>query len=188
MNTEVTKYRCKDGIHVEVNNTTGRCPLCGKQIETPSGDGFAKAQYLESQSVSDVVAIAGTVGIVPIQSTQSIQDFTPKKNHFIITREEAKKAFDNFGKTFTLEEARQDVHILLDRIYDSFEKRLENEVRNNLDSEEAKSIVISGQREELNKLRAENGLLKQCVDEAIKKPMGVEPHIYSDWKMKQNEQ
>ena len=27
-------------------------------------------------------------------------------------------------------------------------------------------------------------LLKQCVDEAIKRPMGVEPSIYSDYKRK----
>ena len=26
-------------------------------------------------------------------------------------------------------------------------------------------------------------LLKQCVEEAIKRPMGVEPSIYSDYKM-----
>ena len=27
-------------------------------------------------------------------------------------------------------------------------------------------------------------LLKQCVEEAIKRPMGVEPSIYSDYKIK----
>ena len=26
-------------------------------------------------------------------------------------------------------------------------------------------------------------LLKQCVEEAIKRPMGVEPSLYSDYKM-----
>ncbi len=29
----------------------------------------------------------------------------------------AKERFDNFGKTFTLDEARKDVHILIDDIY-----------------------------------------------------------------------
>ena len=30
---------------------------------------------------------------------------------------------------------------------------------------------------------AEIALLKQCVEEAIKRPMGVEPSLYSDYKM-----
>ncbi len=37
-----------------------------------------------------------------------------------MTLEEAKKAFDSFGKTFTLDEAREDVHVLLETIYSGF--------------------------------------------------------------------
>lgn len=37
--------------------------------------------------------------------------------------EEAQQKFDSFGKTFTLEEARQDVHNLIEEIYDYFENR-----------------------------------------------------------------
>ena len=40
-----------------------------------------------------------------------------------MTREEAKQTFDSFGKTFTLDEARKDTHILIDKIYDDFESR-----------------------------------------------------------------
>ena len=40
------------------------------------------------------------------------------------TREEAKQKFDNFGKSFTLEEARLDTHILIDQIYDAHEAEL----------------------------------------------------------------
>ena len=42
-----------------------------------------------------------------------------------MTRDDAKKRFDNFGKTFTLDQARQDVHILIDMVYDYHETRLE---------------------------------------------------------------
>ena len=35
-----------------------------------------------------------------------------------MTREEAKQKFDNFGKSFTLEEARLETHTLIDQIYD----------------------------------------------------------------------
>ena len=41
-----------------------------------------------------------------------------------MTREEAKQKFDNFGKSFTLEEARLDTHILIDQIYDAHEAEL----------------------------------------------------------------
>ena len=41
-----------------------------------------------------------------------------------MTREEAKQKFDNFGKSFTLEEARLDTHILIDQIYDAHEVEL----------------------------------------------------------------
>lgn len=52
-----------------------------------------------------------------------------------------------------------------------------------------KSIGIEARNEvyllqiELKQLKEENSILVQSVEEAIKKPMGVEPHIYSDWKM-----
>ena len=42
-----------------------------------------------------------------------------------MTREEAKQKFDNFGKSFTLEEARLDTHILIDQIYDAHEAELQ---------------------------------------------------------------
>ena len=38
-----------------------------------------------------------------------------------MTLDEAKQRFNNFGCTFTLDEARQDVHILLEKIYTDFE-------------------------------------------------------------------
>jgi hypothetical protein len=38
-----------------------------------------------------------------------------------MTKEEAKNRFDNFGHSFTLDEARQDIHILFDKIYDAHE-------------------------------------------------------------------
>ena len=41
-----------------------------------------------------------------------------------MTREEAKQKFDNFGKSFTLEEARLDTHILIEQIYDAHEAEL----------------------------------------------------------------
>jgi len=41
-----------------------------------------------------------------------------------MTRKKAKKQFNSFGKTFTLDEARLDVHVLLNRIYDDFESRI----------------------------------------------------------------
>ena len=41
-----------------------------------------------------------------------------------MTREGAKQKFDNFGKSFTLEEARLDTHILIDQIYDAHEAEL----------------------------------------------------------------
>ena len=41
-----------------------------------------------------------------------------------MTREEAKQKFDNFGKSFTLEEAKLDTHILIDQIYDAHEAKL----------------------------------------------------------------
>lgn len=100
----------------------------------------------------------------------------------MISRDEAKSMFDNFGKSFTLDEARQDVHLLIDRIYNSLDKQFEKEIENNVASEDAKSCVIDTQRKQLLELKAENELLKRCVEEAIMKPMGVEPHIYSDWK------
>ncbi|NBL00903.1 MAG: hypothetical protein EOM50_23485 [Erysipelotrichia bacterium] len=37
-------------------------------------------------------------------------------------------------------------------------------------------------KEQLKAKDAEITLLKQCVEEAIKRPMGVEPSIYSDYK------
>lgn len=36
------QFVCKDGKHLGVNNTTGRCPLCGQQVESPSNYGFGK--------------------------------------------------------------------------------------------------------------------------------------------------
>ena len=50
-----------------------------------------------------------------------------------MTREEAKQKFDNFGKSFTLEEARLDTHILIDQIYDAHEAELkakDEEIKN----------------------------------------------------------
>lgn len=41
-----------------------------------------------------------------------------------MTRDDAKKRFDSFGKTFTLDQARQDVHILIDAIYDALEAEI----------------------------------------------------------------
>ena len=41
-----------------------------------------------------------------------------------MTRDEAIKKFDSFGKSFTLDEARKDVHILIDDIYDDLETRI----------------------------------------------------------------
>ena len=41
-----------------------------------------------------------------------------------MTREQAKQKFDNFGKSFTLEETRLDTHILIDQIYDAHEVEL----------------------------------------------------------------
>lgn len=38
-----TRITCKDGNHPGVNNTTGRCPICGEQLEHPSASGFSKA-------------------------------------------------------------------------------------------------------------------------------------------------
>ncbi len=38
-----------------------------------------------------------------------------------MNREEAIKLFNSFGKSFTLDEARQDIHILIDRIFNEFE-------------------------------------------------------------------
>ena len=39
-----------------------------------------------------------------------------------MTRKEAKTIFDSFGKTFTLDEARQDIHDLIDKIFDDRKK------------------------------------------------------------------
>lgn len=99
----------------------------------------------------------------------------------MISRDNAKQLFNNLEDGFTL----NDVHQIFDNIYDGFEILLKKEVQNNTSSEDAKSCIIDEQRKQLLELKAENELLKRCVEEAIKKPMGVEPHIYSDWKMKQ---
>lgn len=61
MDIEIT-FSCKDGQHAGVNNTTGKCPVCGTQIELPSESGFAKALYLNPDDIlkhEDVFGIDG---------------------------------------------------------------------------------------------------------------------------------
>ena len=41
-----------------------------------------------------------------------------------MTKEKALISFDSFGKTFTLDDARLDIHILINKIYDDFESRI----------------------------------------------------------------
>ena len=38
---------CKDGRHIGVNNTTGKCPMCGEQVESPSVSGFSKVLLMD---------------------------------------------------------------------------------------------------------------------------------------------
>ena len=47
-------------------------------------------------------------------------------------------------------------------------------------------VIIDCLTIDCNKKDEEINLLKQCVEEAIKRPMGVEPSIYSDYKMLKN--
>ena len=41
----IEEWKCKDGKHIGINNTTGRCPLCGEQL---------KVQRLIVRSVAEV--------------------------------------------------------------------------------------------------------------------------------------
>ena len=41
-----------------------------------------------------------------------------------MTRQKAKQTFKNFGKSFTLDEARQDINILIDKIYDEHDSQV----------------------------------------------------------------
>jgi hypothetical protein len=49
---------CEEGNHIGVNNTTGRCPGCGEQIESPSKNGFGYHQYFNpNPTITDTMEI-----------------------------------------------------------------------------------------------------------------------------------
>lgn len=47
MSDSIYVIRCADGKHIGVNNTTGKCPACGEQLEGPSNTGFSKAVWMQ---------------------------------------------------------------------------------------------------------------------------------------------
>lgn len=60
--------------------------------------------------------------------------------------------------------------------YDAVEKDFEAQIG-------FADIYIQDLEAQLKAKDEEIELLKQCVEEAIKRPMGVEPSLYSDYKM-----
>ena len=74
-----------------------------------------------------------------------------------MTKEEAKDTVINYALGQKINNSINTMENLIDKIFDEHEAQLK-----------AKDEEIE--------------LLKQCVEEAIKRPMGVEPNIYSDYK------
>lgn len=75
-----------------------------------------------------------------------------------MTREEAKKNIDNIDFLYFKIDI---VNYVIDKIFDEFGEQLQD-----------KDDEIE--------------LLKSIVEEAIRKPMGVEPHSWSDYKMQKD--
>lgn len=61
----------------------------------------------------------------------------------------------------------------------------EHEAELKAKDEQYKLIVNDVYMKKIESLKNEVALLKQCAEEAIKRPMGVEPSIYSDYKIKE---
>lgn len=118
---------CKDGKHIGVNNTTGRCPVCGEQLESPSEQGFAKAAYLGDDIVSQAFDIMGSRGIMPIVSTQSIHDLIEQKNNVVMIDTFGQSApHENSKIRMTLEGARllrQQLDILIGKALSADDKQ-----------------------------------------------------------------
>ena len=71
-----------------------------------------------------------------------------------MTREEAKQKFDNFGKSFTLEEARLDTHILIDQIYDAHEAELKAKDEAYAKLQQAYDNLTAQYQKDVNELKA----------------------------------
>ncbi len=66
-------------------------------------------------------------------------------------RYKAKERFDSFGKTFTLDEAREDVHILIDDIYKDIDNNFEK-LFDVIKYTENKELIITRIRQTHNNL------------------------------------
>ena len=70
-----------------------------------------------------------------------------------------------------------DCQELVEKIYDDFEEQLDMEKRKAyLDVSNSNNDLIQFYLKKI-------ALLEHCVEEAIKRPMGVEPSVWSDYKM-----
>lgn len=81
------QFQCEDGKHAGVNNTTGRCPVCGEQIESPSEDGFAKALYLEDPFSSEGASASATTNGEDLYAV--ITESMEKKSDYLYVGEDA---------------------------------------------------------------------------------------------------
>lgn len=100
------RFQCEDGKHAGVNNTTGRCPVCGEQVESPSEYGFAKALYLEDSALFDEV---GATPTVPGEDLYAIITGTmDKKSDFLYIGEDVIGMVLRYQVDNSMQKPRQD--------------------------------------------------------------------------------
>ena len=80
-------------------------------------------------------------------------------------------------------QGRVDVIRLINYIFDEYEKELKQAY---IDGSNSNNGLIKFYLKQIEEKDEEIKKLKSIIEEAIKKPMGVEPHSWSDYKMQKD--